>query len=1106
MTASLGILVKQWLKEFLAANDVATSPQAQLRIRFFRYPGLRNWKVFEFVAVLPMLLQLALGLFLLGLCFFTSAVHPSIRNTSVPLVSLWAIIFLLVTLAPAFSPQCPYKTSFLKSAMRSLRIHFSKWSSFRSLYANSTKSVDDLRVRGNLPKRAQDDILPLPDTDSGWVDGSIHIELGPLVSGNQESVKSDTSSFEEEDAAMNDEADLEILLEVGAVQHDEQVISTLFIKSFVGTDSAPSDVIAFILRVIRNQLQKSIDVNRVSTILDLRRLSFEVWSVIIRTATGILKREVDAQLGKDRDTVEWNDWMGDSMALLISLTSYPLPAESHQLLSKLLIVDPLSVITFISSRLPPQFVPSDHIHLLRSLRSVVSALPSRERGHHISKLLRQRTFPDITEEQRSWAQYVQRYLVESSAEEVGFPLLHAYHELEPPASHTMSLLVRLLKCQFKLKEHPPSKLNVIMNLRTLPANDWSAAVKVASAVILSSIDKKAINAREMEASHSIMNALLVLLSYSKHPMPYEGLKALSKLLMTSTEACMDILPTKVRDNSTLDHVVLRLSTALHIVSDNMQALHVTSFLWSRHQGFKRYSVSEVDDGVKTGLTARLMESLLRSSASDILPLFIKDTRRTNHYSSDTMQFTYKLLSHVLQIPFSESGENPILDLSALDVEIWRALMIMLVGLLQTKIPRSSSQGPPYPTWVQDALTLLISTYKEPLPDECQDWLRRFLHDTDDSATLVANIAFPKTSEAGRFAAVYRNLQPTLELLPIESMLTYITSILSNRFCQCSVKDQKHDTTLIELLNAHAADITSDAFDTIAEHLMAIVDTSLGSTVPVVPSAQVAVSVLLSPQFAVAASSGSVATRRTWIANQLVKSSRTHILLHVISANHGLGRPQMTTIVHIILEIIINGTWRTTLPVLSRALGEHTIRCDIFSPLDPFMICDFIAELCEAHVLYHLTHNPDTEIRDVLRRWKNVWLNLAVAFEAFPSMGHNVHDTSQISKCLDRLQQLQSATKMSIEERTQSHNVASSSDFLVPFFLILALQKAAKVLSSSDDTNIGFPRGSVLNKTRRSTDIEAMATRGIDLTLITPVSIRDLCHPSFCIFKGPMGSH
>ncbi|CAL1702798.1 unnamed protein product [Somion occarium] len=119
MAASYGMLVKQWLREFLAGDY--TSPQARLRVRCFRYPALTNWKVFEIVGILPLLLQLALGLFFVGLCFFTSSVHPILHRTTVSFVVVWASFLLMATLAPAFSPRCPYKTTFLKDAMKSIR-------------------------------------------------------------------------------------------------------------------------------------------------------------------------------------------------------------------------------------------------------------------------------------------------------------------------------------------------------------------------------------------------------------------------------------------------------------------------------------------------------------------------------------------------------------------------------------------------------------------------------------------------------------------------------------------------------------------------------------------------------------------------------------------------------------------------------------------------------------------------------------------------------------------------------------------------------------------------------------------------------------------------
>ncbi|KAI0342131.1 hypothetical protein BDW22DRAFT_1331537, partial [Trametopsis cervina] len=107
-TASFGILVKQWLREY--TKFVTSFPQGRLRIRKFRRSGLETWKVLTIAACLPLLLQLALGLFFLGLCYYTAELHSSVRNTTLPLVAGWAFIFLFVTASPLFSAHCPYKT------------------------------------------------------------------------------------------------------------------------------------------------------------------------------------------------------------------------------------------------------------------------------------------------------------------------------------------------------------------------------------------------------------------------------------------------------------------------------------------------------------------------------------------------------------------------------------------------------------------------------------------------------------------------------------------------------------------------------------------------------------------------------------------------------------------------------------------------------------------------------------------------------------------------------------------------------------------------------------------------------------------------------------
>ena len=110
VTASIGILIKQWLREYKGVNN----PQfagllARIRIRQFREPALRKWKVFEIAAVLPLLIQIALLLFLVGLCYFTWSIRVSIAKSNIPIATMWLLFIFTTSLMLAFLFDCPWK-------------------------------------------------------------------------------------------------------------------------------------------------------------------------------------------------------------------------------------------------------------------------------------------------------------------------------------------------------------------------------------------------------------------------------------------------------------------------------------------------------------------------------------------------------------------------------------------------------------------------------------------------------------------------------------------------------------------------------------------------------------------------------------------------------------------------------------------------------------------------------------------------------------------------------------------------------------------------------------------------------------------------------------
>ncbi|KAJ3552684.1 hypothetical protein NM688_g4023 [Phlebia brevispora] len=104
-TASFGILVRQWLREYLAIASII--PEERVRIRHYRARGLEDWGLFEITAFLPVLLQIAFALFFRRPLFFQRCGAFKHRDDE----------------HRGLSARCPYKTTFLKAFFTVIRPH-----------------------------------------------------------------------------------------------------------------------------------------------------------------------------------------------------------------------------------------------------------------------------------------------------------------------------------------------------------------------------------------------------------------------------------------------------------------------------------------------------------------------------------------------------------------------------------------------------------------------------------------------------------------------------------------------------------------------------------------------------------------------------------------------------------------------------------------------------------------------------------------------------------------------------------------------------------------------------------------------------------------------
>ncbi|KAI0070723.1 hypothetical protein K474DRAFT_1631424 [Panus rudis PR-1116 ss-1] len=102
ITASLGILVKQWLREYLAIDNRPWQ-------FFYRHRGLALYHVFDISAFLPVLLQIASALFLSGLILFLHELNPLIGWLITGVVAGWLMLSFVTIVAALADRLCPYK-------------------------------------------------------------------------------------------------------------------------------------------------------------------------------------------------------------------------------------------------------------------------------------------------------------------------------------------------------------------------------------------------------------------------------------------------------------------------------------------------------------------------------------------------------------------------------------------------------------------------------------------------------------------------------------------------------------------------------------------------------------------------------------------------------------------------------------------------------------------------------------------------------------------------------------------------------------------------------------------------------------------------------------
>ena len=92
-------------------RPVSTTPIDALSLRQLHYQALKDWGVVEVISFLPILLQLSLALFLVGLLYFLWTLHDVVAGILTAVVTVVFVFYTATTVLPALKQtSCPYKS------------------------------------------------------------------------------------------------------------------------------------------------------------------------------------------------------------------------------------------------------------------------------------------------------------------------------------------------------------------------------------------------------------------------------------------------------------------------------------------------------------------------------------------------------------------------------------------------------------------------------------------------------------------------------------------------------------------------------------------------------------------------------------------------------------------------------------------------------------------------------------------------------------------------------------------------------------------------------------------------------------------------------------
>ena len=737
-TASLSILVKQWLREYLAVEW--TSPQERLRARQYRKPALDKWKVFEIAAVLPMLLQVSVGLFFIGLCFFTASVDWRMARISMSLVSGWAFFLIVTTLLPLCSPRCPYKMPLLKSVMRTARrrVTMPLRCVLTLLAADSTAYW---RQRVATPVRCLFMVMAaqlvtylcsfqaLVAKLAAYLTRRQYVSQDPygemisvLERGGRKDAghrhdsdgQSSNRQYEEEDEFVGgSQDDADVLVLTDSIMANDSLLPMIW-DAFKQRSQGPTQSLSFVFRLIANRIgaqREDLLSPRIQHIPDLSPLSRRAWDAFMEMLTELIRCQPGSAL------VSSHEWHRNFTLFLLSSLTYSLPKSAQLSLDSIMVNDGL--LPMLRDCLRQSHDPAESFPFI--LRLITTRLGSQ--GDDLLLGLRKRHIPDLS----------------------------------PLSREAWDAVMGMLS---ELVHHLPDHV-------LLPCPEW------------------------------LQNTTLLLLSRSLHPLPKPAQLSLGSivsgdsLIPTTWDAFKQHSPDPPQSLSFILHLITRFlgDQGDELLSLRIQCIPDLSLLSQRRWDAFMVMLAELIHRQPGPLLVSSPEwlhntTLLLLSSSpyplpkfaqlsldsiafedSLLPMIWDAFKQRSPHPTQSLSFVLRLINHHLgdqEANLLSPTIQRIPNLGLLSRRAWDTFMDMLAELIRHQ-PRPLPL--PSPEWFQNIVFLLLSSSSYPLPKSAQlsldsimvndgllptlqDSFRQLSHDPTESLYFILRLITTRLGSQG----------------------------------------------------------------------------------------------------------------------------------------------------------------------------------------------------------------------------------------------------------------------------------------------------------------------------------------------------------------------